>query len=88
MENNSVTKDEDWESTLYQPDPAEQPKRVTVFSLIDSSVPRADAEERSRRMAICKGCDRLKLNTLCSECNCIMKFKTWLGPATCPLGKW
>jgi hypothetical protein len=86
MVENSI--DNEWDETIAQLDPAVEPSKVRVLDLIDISVPRADAEERARRMAICKGCDRLKLNTLCSECNCIMKFKTWLGPATCPIGKW
>ena len=78
----------EWDETIAQLDPSVEPRKVKVLDLIDISVPRANAEERARRMAICKGCDRLKLNTLCSECNCVMKFKTWLGPATCPIGKW
>ena len=78
----------EWDETIAQLDPTVEPRKMRVLDLIDISVPRADAEERASRMAICKGCDRLKLNTLCSECNCVMKFKTWLGPATCPIEKW
>ena len=78
----------DWDETIAQLEPAVVPSKVKVLDLIDPNVPRANAEERSRRMAVCKGCDSLKLGTLCSECNCVMKFKTWLGPATCPLDKW
>jgi hypothetical protein len=80
--------DNEWDETTAQLEPSVEPAKMRVLDLIDPNVPRADAEERARRMAICKGCDRLKLNTLCSECNCVMKFKTWLGPATCPIGKW
>lgn len=79
---------DEWEETIAQLDPSVEPAKVKVLDLIDPNVPRANAEERAKRMAECKGCDRLKLGTLCSECNCVMKFKTWLGPATCPLGKW
>ena len=65
-----------------------EPQKVSVLDLIDPSVPRADKETRAARMATCHGCDRFKAGTLCGECNCVMKFKTWLGPASCPLGKW
>ena len=77
-----------WDESMSQLDPALPPSKVSVIDLIDPSVPRANQAKRAERMAICKGCDKLKLGTLCSECNCVMKFKTWLEPADCPLGKW
>lgn len=45
-------------------------------------------EERKIRTDICDSCDKLKLDTLCSECLCVMTVKTWLTLAECPLGKW
>lgn len=64
------------------------PRQVRVLDLIDISVPRADKETRQERMSICRGCDKFKMNSICSECNCVMPLKTWLSPATCPLNKW
>lgn len=64
------------------------PQKVSVLDLIDPSVPRASKELRAERMGICRGCDRFKMHTFCAECGCTMKFKTWLEPADCPLGKW
>lgn len=46
-------------------------------------------EVREKRFLICSDCDRLdkKLN-MCKECGCLMKMKTWLTIAECPLKKW
>lgn len=61
------------------------PRKMSVLDLIDPSVPRADKATRDARMAICRGCEYFQAGTLCSVCHCVMKFKTWLGPAECPL---
>ena len=46
-------------------------------------------EIRDARLDVCRGCDRLfKPTRTCRECGCFMGLKTWLGKATCPLGKW
>lgn len=50
---------------------------------------RATEEERNSRLSICKECPRyVKATSQCLECGCIMKLKTKLSAATCPLGKW
>lgn len=44
---------------------------------------------KNDRMSICNSCDRfIKSTTQCKECGCIMKIKTSLPHASCPLGKW
>jgi len=44
---------------------------------------------KNDRMNICNSCDRfIKSTTQCKECGCIMKIKTSLPHASCPLGKW
>lgn len=86
MVQNNVNDSDDW--AMAQLDPAQPPKSVRVLDLIDPNVPRASSEIRKERMSICHSCPELKFDAVCSQCNCVMKFKTWLGPATCPLGKW
>ena len=61
---------------------------VTPFSLMNPSN-YTDEETSSKRLEICKQCDRFKKNTTqCMECGCFMIAKTRLSQATCPLGKW
>lgn len=66
----------------------DDPRPMSVLDLIDPSVARADKATRDARLSECRSCDRLKAGTFCAECSCVMKFKTWLSPATCPLGYW
>lgn len=43
----------------------------------------------NNRLEICKSCPEfIKLTTQCKKCGCIMKLKTVLKHATCPIGKW
>lgn len=60
---------------------------VNVFDLINPTSPRASKETRDARMSICKGCDRYSYGR-CLECGCVMKLKTMLLGAICPLHKW
>jgi hypothetical protein len=48
-----------------------------------------DENTANFRFSICLGCPELiKATTQCKQCGCIMKAKTKLIKATCPLGKW
>ena len=50
---------------------------------------RAPEEKQKERLSICQECPRfVKMTSQCLECGCIMKLKTKLEAATCPLGKW
>jgi hypothetical protein len=41
------------------------------------------------RLDICQVCEKFDVEHFkCNECNCLMKLKTLLPWATCPLGKW
>ena len=41
------------------------------------------------RLSICTGCPEfIKITGQCKQCGCIMKLKTLLKQATCPLNKW
>ena len=49
---------------------------------------------RERRMLICNQCPRIKKSKLhenldaCKECGCLLRAKTSLAKASCPLDKW
>lgn len=41
------------------------------------------------RYDICKKCDKYDAKKdKCSKCGCVMKFKTKIPSARCPIGKW
>lgn len=41
------------------------------------------------RYDLCKGCEHfISPTTQCTKCGCIMKVKTLLKNAECPIGKW
>lgn len=49
----------------------------------------ADDAEQSMRYSMCQDCPEfIKLTSQCKQCGCIMKVKTKLKYATCPIGKW
>lgn len=44
---------------------------------------------RNKRMDICRSCEFfIKAGSRCQKCGCFMKAKTYLGNASCPVGKW
>lgn len=46
-------------------------------------------ENALNRYNICQACPEfISLTTQCKKCGCIMKVKTKLEKAACPLGKW
>ena len=45
-------------------------------------------EERNKRIEVCKSCELLTPQKLCSKCMCFMPLKTWLKFSKCPEGKW
>ena len=59
------------------------------WDLINPNTEWATEDEATRRFDICKMCPELiSLTTQCKKCGCIMKAKTKLAKATCPLSKW
>lgn len=58
--------------------------RVMSMSLL------RDMLAKSRvRYDICKKCDKYDAKKdKCSKCGCVMKFKTKIPSARCPIGKW
>lgn len=62
---------------------------VTAFDLLNPNAEWASEEEAARRFSICQSCPELiKLTTQCKQCGCVMKLKTKLEHALCPLDKW
>lgn len=49
----------------------------------------AENTSQKERLSICFECDSyLKQRDMCKECGCIMRMKTKLNAAKCPLKKW
>jgi hypothetical protein len=60
-----------------------------IWDLVNPKIKNVDLFVQEKRMDICRQCDRfIKTTTQCKECGCIMKLKTKLPHASCPLGKW
>lgn len=61
---------------------------VRPWNLIDGS-PRVPRNVARERFNICRECPELiKPINVCGQCGCLMKLKTKLADATCPLNKW
>lgn len=59
------------------------------WDVVNPSTQWADEEKAKERLSICKACPELiKLTTQCKKCGCLMKMKTKLEHAVCPIGKW
>ena len=62
---------------------------VTPLALINPHEAKAEEDVAASRMAICEECPSLiKVTHQCKECGCLMKVKTKLAKAKCPLDKW
>lgn len=59
------------------------------WDVLNPNTERVTEEEAERRMSVCEQCPSLlKITNQCKECGCVMKLKTKLMKATCPLDKW
>jgi len=59
------------------------------WDVVNPNTEWATEEKTKERFDICQECPELiKLTTQCKQCGCIMKIKTKLEKATCPIGKW
>lgn len=44
---------------------------------------------KNQRMEICKQCEKYDSNEIrCTECGCMLEYKTGFALDSCPLGKW
>lgn len=59
------------------------------WHLLDPNAKISDPEKVKARFDICQACPEfVNLTTQCKQCGCVMKMKTQLKHAECPLGKW
>jgi hypothetical protein len=59
------------------------------WHLLDADARISNQEKINKRFEICKTCVHfIKATTQCTQCGCIMKAKTTLKIAECPIGKW
>ena len=59
------------------------------FTDLFTGKPRSEEKVAKERLSICENCEHyINLTTQCKKCGCIMKLKTKLEQATCPIGKW
>jgi hypothetical protein len=68
---------------------SDEEKDVSILDAFHSRNYVKDPSISDARYQICKACPELiKLTTQCKKCGCLMKVKTKLQQAVCPLGKW
>lgn len=66
---------------------SERPARP--WDLFNKNIGRVETDIAEKRLEICRNCDKfIKATTQCKECGCIMKLKTKLPNAFCPIHKW
>ena len=59
------------------------------WDLVNPNTEYVSDDIQKNRFDICKACPELiKMTSQCKKCGCIMKLKTKLEKATCPIGKW
>ena len=66
--------------------PYDRPARP--WDLFNKNLGRVETTVAAERFEICKGCPQLSVGNICTECGCLMKDKTILPNASCPLHKW
>jgi hypothetical protein len=65
------------------------PNAVKPWDMINPNTEWTTDEKKEERYSICKGCPEfISATTQCKQCGCIMKIKTGMEKAVCPLGKW
>lgn len=61
--------------------------RKTAEEIFDNI--KVSKEIQAERIEICNSCEHLYTPTRnCKKCGCFMDVKSWLAPASCPIGKW
>jgi hypothetical protein len=69
-------------------------KKVDIAGIAAGMVKAATGDNQAlyeRRVAICRKCDRIYVNSIgeeCSVCHCFLNAKLRLKNRSCPLDKW
>jgi hypothetical protein len=59
------------------------------WDLLNPKTEFASDELQEQRYSVCRSCPEfIDLTTQCKKCGCIMKLKTKLSAAQCPINKW
>ncbi len=67
----------------------EEDRPARPWDLLVAKVGRVSEEVANKRYSICKGCEHLIPKvSMCKKCGCLMKLKTTIPHASCPLNKW
>jgi len=65
------------------------PNAVKIWDVFDPKSEWVNDEIKETRYSICQQCPEfISLTTQCKQCGCMMKLKTGLEKASCPIGKW
>ena len=67
----------------------EEDRPARPWDILVAKVGRVSQEVADQRYSVCKGCEYLVPKvSMCKKCGCLMKIKTTLPHASCPLNKW
>lgn len=65
------------------------PNAVKPWDMLNPQTEWVEDSVKQSRYDICKQCPEfISATTQCKECGCIMKIKTGMAKAFCPIGKW
>lgn len=65
------------------------PNSVKPWDMLDPKTEWVSNEIKDSRYAICQKCPEfISLTSQCKQCGCIMKIKSGIKQAACPIGKW
>ena len=65
------------------------PNAVKPWDMLNPQTEWVSEEIKESRQSSCQQCPEfIKSTTQCKQCGCIMKIKTGMAKAFCPIGKW
>ena len=65
------------------------PNAVKPWDALSPNTDWVNDEIKDSRYSICQQCPEfIHLTTQCKQCGCVMKIKSGIKNATCPIGKW
>ena len=67
---------------------SDKERDVAFLDLFNPLQPRSEKSLADQRMDICKQCPFFSKKQTCKKCGCIMRLKTTLKNAKCPVGQW